>query len=471
MSLTTRRVGEAAGLAALLAGAAAVYLRALDTRSTYDEGVYLASLREYQAGEPLGSSVFVSQPPGFYWLLDALSALAGTALPDLRTAMLVPALGCLVAAWGLGRALAGPPAGLAAAGLAAVAPPFPTEALRIQADTPAVALGVASLAAAAWSLRSVGRLRVGLAALAGVLIACALLVKLLALPFLVALGALAVRERIRPRLALAFGAGAAAVLLLATAAVAGELRAVVDGAVGLHLRKRDIGEPWFEPNVRALVNVLDLRTPFGLLVVPLGLAAWAARGVREGVPLGWLWLGAAAAALFLVLQRPLLDHHMVLLAVSLAVPAAVALAAVRSSPRWLPLAAVAVVAVGLGAGAAQELRRLDRNAQPEPESVAWAAAELARRTPPDAVVVSDLPIVLHDAGRRTAPGLVDTSFARFEGGLTAAEVLEELRRSGVDAVVVGRAFRSQPELLRALEERYPESVAGPGEVVIRLPRG
>jgi hypothetical protein len=471
MSRSARaRVGEGAALAGLLAAAAALYVRALHTRSTFDEGVYLASLREYQAGEPLGSSIFVSQPPGFYWLLDALSSFAGTGLADLRAAMLVPVLGCLVACWALGRALAGPAAGLAAAAVVAVAPPFPTEALRVQADTPSIFFGVAALAAAAWSVRAGRRGRFALAALAGGLIACALLIKLLALPFLVALAALAVRRRIPSRTAFAFGAGAAAVLLVATVAVAGELRAVLDGAVGLHLRKRDIGEPWFEPNLQTLLRFLDPRTPFGLLVVPLGFAAWAARLVREGVALGWLWLGAAGSAVFLVLQRPLLDHHMVLLEVALAVPAAVALASTRRRPRWVPAAALAVVAVGLAAGAVQELRRLDRNDRPEPDSVSWAAREIDRRTSPGALVVSDIPIVLHLAGRRTAPELVDTSFARFEGGLTAEEVLDEIRRTHPKAVVVGRAFRYEPELLRGLETRYPEVVEGPDDVVIRFPR-
>jgi 4-amino-4-deoxy-L-arabinose transferase-like glycosyltransferase len=461
------RLGEGAGLALVLTGAAALYLRSVDGASTYDEGVYLASLREYQAGEPLGSSVFVSQPPGFYWLLDLLSRLAGSDLVDLRTAMLVPVLGCLVAAWALGRALAGPVAGVATAGLVAVAPPFPTEALRIQADTASVAFGVAALAAAAYGVPA---RRGRLIALSGALVACALLVKLLALPFLVALAVLALRERVPLRAALAFAGGAAAVLLVAGLAVAGELGAVLDGMIGLHLRARD-GEPWFAENVRTVAGFLDPRTPFGLLVVPFGFAVWAARLVRGGVRLAWLWLGAAAAALFLVLQRPLIDHHMVVLAVALALPAAVALASVRRPPSWAPAAAAAVLALGVGPGAFQELRRLDRNLRPEPDSVTWAAGQLSRLTVPEALVVSDLPIVLHYADRRTAPSLVDTSYVRFEGDLTAEAVLEDIRQLHPDAVVVGRAFRDQPELLRALARDYPESVEGADGLLIRLRPG
>jgi 4-amino-4-deoxy-L-arabinose transferase-like glycosyltransferase len=465
------RLGEALALVLVLGAAAALYLRSLHDASTYDEGVYLASLREYQAGEPLGESVFVSQPPGFYWLLDALSSFAGSSLVDLRAAMLVPVLGCLVAAWALGRALAGPAAGVAAAALVAVAPPFPTEALRIQADTASIAFGVAALAATAYAFPSGRRGQLWLAGLAGALLACALLVKLLALPLLAAVAALALRERIPLRVGLAFAGGAAAVVLLAAAAVAGELRAVVDGMVGLHLRVREGGDPWLEENLRAVARFLDPRTPFGLLLVPLGFAVWAARRVRGGVPLGWLWVGAATSALFLVLQRPLLDHHMVLLAVALALPSAVALASAQPSPRWLPAAGAAVLALGLGPGALQELRRLDRNVTPEPDSVAWAAGELSRLTVPDALVVSDLPIVLHYADRRTPPELVDTSYVRFGSDLTAADVLADIRQAHPDAVVVARAFRDQPTLLRALEVDYPESVRAEDGLLIRLRPG
>ena len=43
--------------------------RALGARTNFDEGVYLASLDAMRRGQELGSEIYTSQPPVFYWLL------------------------------------------------------------------------------------------------------------------------------------------------------------------------------------------------------------------------------------------------------------------------------------------------------------------------------------------------------------------------------------------------------------------
>jgi hypothetical protein len=434
------RALEAAAVAVVLAAQGAVLAGSLDRATSYDEGVYLASLDALQAGEELGTEVFASQPPGWYLLLRAL-AFFGDSVPDLRLAMLGVALAGTVAAWALGRALAGPVAGIGAAALLAVAPPWPTEAVRVTADVPSVVLALAGLALAL-RLKPAG----------GAVLALAVSVKLFALTAAVPLLGFA-----RRRQALVALAGAAVVAAAFLIAYAGSLGAIWHDAVGFHDAARTVG-PTVGDNAGRVLRFLDWRTPFGWLV-PLGAVAAAAR-VRSTWPL-WLW--AAAAAVFLVWHRPLLDHHLVLLAAPLAVAAGTALGAAR-----LPRAALALLALAVAAGFVQEQRRLADNDGPEPPDVVAAARLLAESTRPGELVGSDLPIVPHLAGRRLPGELVDTSTVRFaSGSLTPEEVLDVLEREHIGAVVVGRSFRDYPDLLAALERRYPVERRA-GEITVRL---
>jgi 4-amino-4-deoxy-L-arabinose transferase-like glycosyltransferase len=132
-----RRLGPELGVvAALLAAAGFLFSRNLDTATNYDEGVYLASLDALEHGQTLGSEVFASQPPGFYLLLRIVGWLTPHSVHSARIGFLVVAvLGC-GAAYALGRALGGLEGGIFAAGLLAILPPFPGEAMRVDADVP-----------------------------------------------------------------------------------------------------------------------------------------------------------------------------------------------------------------------------------------------------------------------------------------------------------------------------------------------
>ncbi len=110
----------------------------------------------------------------------------------------------------------------------------------------------------------------------------------------------------------------------------------------------------------------------------------------------------------------------------------------------------------LAAGYAQQWRRVELLADPEPD-VRAAADVVAAATGPGDTIVSDLPIVAHLAERSLPGELVDTSFVRFESGsLDAACVLAATDAAGARVAVVGRMFRSEPAVLAGLETRFPE---------------
>lgn len=452
---------EALLLGGVLLAAGALYASSLHAAANYDEGVYLASLDALGHGQALGTDVYASQPPGFYVLLQALSLLPGDGVVGLRTAFLLVALVGLVAAYAIGRKLAGVAGGLGAAALLAVTAPYPVQAARVQADTASVALALAAVAVLCYAGRCSWR-----AAAAGVLAGAAVSVKLLALPIIAPIAVLLVARRSwRAAGALVAGAWVAWIALAGT--YAGALGELWQTVVTDHRLARSLGPSLADNADRVLLHPLDWATPAGVLV-PIGLVCAVVFLRRvELLALG-AWIVASAA--FLVYQRPLLDHHLVLLATVLAVTAGAGIGgAVTRVPRPARLALAGVAALAVLAGFVQEERRLDRQAG-EPDAVRWAAEQLRRHTYPGELVATDLPIVPYLAGHRVPGQLIDSSYVRLgTGALTDAAILEELERGPIQAVVVGRLYTERPALVEALHARYPTRLSSGGVTLYLFP--
>jgi hypothetical protein len=417
------RARDPAALAVVLAAAATLFTRGLDDRTSYDEGVYLASLDALRHGQELGRDVFASQPPGFYLLLRLLGLPAGRSLDGMRLGLVVIALVGVVAAYLLGRRLAGWAGAVAAAALVIAAPPYAAQAPRVAADTPSIALSLCALAVAAYGLE---RERIGAPFAAGALAAAAIATKLLAIPVIVPLAVLAWRRRLDRRAAAALLGGAALVAAALVIAYGGVLGDLWRDAVDFHrdARSADVGQSAGS----RLVDYFSLRTPTTWVAAAGAVAAVAFR--RHLV----LWSWAAAAMIFLLVQAPLLDHHFVLLAAALTTAAGTSLVAGRGR---LLLAGLAVACAGAAAGWVQDYRQIDRSTEPEPAEVRAAAAAVRELTRPGELVASDLPIVPWLADRRMPGDLVDTSAVRFAtGSLTPRDV----SRAPVRVFVAGREF-------------------------------
>jgi 4-amino-4-deoxy-L-arabinose transferase-like glycosyltransferase len=440
---------EVAPLAVVLAAAGVLFDRALALPPSFDEGVYVAQTDALLHGQRLGTDVFAAQPPGFHWLLLLGARLGGATVGTLRLEILAFALLGLVAAYLAARALAGPWAGLAAAAVLAVAPPYPTYSVQVSADLPGTVLALLALACL---LTARGRRRAY--ALGGLLLAAAEWVKLDAV--LVALPALAyVGVR---RLGVAAGAALAA-SAAGLVVLAGSLPDVWHGAVSYHLAAR--GTDDLSDNLAALRSFFHPHQPFTWLVV----AALLATVARRTEPRPALWGTALLSALFLLWHHPLHDNHLVLLSVTLAVPVGAALATARP---FLPV--VALVALLVAAGYVQETHRLERNAAPIRAELRWAASVVDEHSKPADLVLSDEPLVGPLAHRRLVGSLIDTAVLRFDSGyLTDREVLDEVDRARPPVVVAGRAFLARPALLRGLAERYPRRVERAGVTVYLRP--
>jgi 4-amino-4-deoxy-L-arabinose transferase-like glycosyltransferase len=449
----------ALGLAGLLAIAGLVYARGLDAAANYDEGVYLASLDALRHGQELGTDVYASQPPGFYVLLQALSLLPGDGVGAIRVAFLLVGLGGLVAAYFIGRRMAGGWGGMGASALLALTAPYPVQAARVQADTPCVALSLAAIAVAFYAKRCPWRW-----AGVGVLAGSAIAVKFLALPVVAPIAVLLFARR-SWQAAWACIAGAAVVWAALLISYAGALGELWESVVSDHRDARGLGPAFWDNAERVFLHPLDRRTAAALLVL-FGLLA--AIGLLRGLELLALGLWTGTTVVFLLAQQPLLDHHFVLLTATLAVPAGAGLGAyVVYTPRMRKGAVVAFAVILLTLAAIQELDRLGDQDGDTP-GVTWAADQLRARTSPEDLVGTDLPIVAYLADRRLPGQLVDTSFVRLgTGSLTDDEILDELE--GVRAVVVGREFANRPALIRELAARYPQRSSRNGVTIYRAP--
>ena len=447
-----------------MAAQAALFGRLVGSDTDYDEGVYLSSVDALEHGQRLGEDVFAPQPPVFYLLLRLIALAGADSVRGFQIGMVVVAVATCLAAYLLGRALAGPVAGLTASALLAIAPPFPLFAHRVLADIPPLGLALVSFWLA-WQARL--RRSAALAVAAGAVLTLAVCVKpnaVLALPSFLAL--LLWERSGRRRAFVGALAGAAAVagtLLLAYRDVLGELW---ESVVTYHRDARDT--PDVIDKTHELVTFLNWRTPFAWLVVA-GLAASILLLRRRRLDAVWaLWLWAAVSIGFLVYHHPLHYNHLLALPVVLAVPAGIAVGAYvdRLPRRELAIGALALV---LAAGYVQQQRRVTLDDVPEEPALVQAAEILRRETGPDDLVVSDQPIVPFLADRRVAGPLVDLAVLRFQtGSLTTQEVLDELQRSDVRAIVVGRAVGQQAELLAAIRQRYRRvGTAGTVEVYTR----
>ncbi len=441
---------EGVALGGLVVAQVLLFGRLVGTDTDYDEGVYLTSVDALEHGQKLGADVFAPQPPGFYLLLRLISFAGADSVRGFHWGMVAVAIATCAAAYLLGRAMAGPLAGLCASALLTIAPSFTLIAHQVLADVPPLALSLLAFWLA-WEAQR--RERVGAVAVAaGAAMAFALAVKpnaALALPTFLLL--LLWRNSRRERAfagALGGAAGISAVLLLAYRDVLNELWQSV---VVYHRDARDT--PAVVDRSHELATFLNWKTPFAWLVVA-GLAASLLLLRRRNEPVWALWVWAVVSFAFVAFHHPLHHNHLVVLPVALATPAAIGLAALARRVRP-EAAAVGVLALLLAAGYAQQHRRLAVAEVPEQPALIAAAETLRRVTTPDDLVVSDQPLVPFLAGRVVWGPLVDTANLRFQtGSLTPAEVLRELDRGDVAAVVVGRSFLRQPLVLAGIRKRY-----------------
>lgn len=432
----------------ILAAAAVLFTRELRVPPSFDEGVYLAQTDALLHGQRLGTDVFAAQPPGFHWLLLAVAHVDGLGVDQVRLGVLALALIGVVAAYSLGRTLAGgPAAGLAAAAILAVTPPYPTFAAQASADMPGTVLALVALACVIGARGRRSWLVVG-----GLIFAAAESVKLDALILLLPVLIYTALRRLRGSELGIFVGAALLALGAGVAIIGGALPAVWHGAVSYHLAARSAGGG--SDNFHAARAFFHVHQPFTWMALAALVCASVLRP-RLRLPIWPLWATAAVATGFVLWHRPLHDNHLVLLSVAFAVPVGTTLVASRARAGRLSVLAAPALVLAIGAGYYQDMRQLNRNAASLPPAVMWAVAQADAKAKPDQLVVSDDPIIPVLAHRRIVGSTIDTALLRFDTGyLTDADVLRAIDKHDVPLVIAARAFLSRRSLLAAIAKRF-----------------
>lgn len=469
-------VAEAGALAIVLAAALYLWTRDIHTYPNFDEGNYLGSLDALRHGQALGKDVFLDQPPGWYLLLVAVSYPFGNSLTGVRTGLAVVTLAAVLAAYLCGRIAGGPVAGIVAAAVMAVARPLPGFAATVESEPASAALAVVAVALAVVAYR--GRFRAWAAFGSGVLLAAATAVKLPGLTAALPIVALAVLCGTGPlaRRLLWPPAGFAAVCALIVIAYRNALPQIWHGVFVTHARI--LGTNTATSNLHRAATFVDPRTPSGCLFIAGAIASiiLVVRG-RERRLLASLWLWIVTGYAFILAMHPLSDHHIVFLAVSIALPAGVGLGLLVAElglRRPAGIALAAAVAAFAIAGIVKQRHEMVTAAAPEPPEIAWAVRQLRAHTTPGQLVVSDLPIVPYFARRQMPGQLIDTSIGRIAlEDLPPAGVLRIIDQTKPTAVIIGRMFQTKPAIVSGIRARYARQLhyqLQPGYLDIYLDR-
>jgi hypothetical protein len=439
-------------------------VRQLHAAATFDEGVYLNSLRSLEHGYSLGRDVYASQAPGFYELLR----LASSGLPDtehsLRLVFTSLTIAGFAAVYYVARSFGGFAAGASATILVAASHPCWGVGTRVAPDGPAAsvaAVGIA-VAVAAWRRRNAPLASVALSALAGALVGFAVSIKLSSITAVAALAALYVLLRPRGRDVAALLAGAGALAAALVGVFWNVLPELWRDAVALHLHARSLrasqvsvvgGTVGIRSNFHQLIHSFLPRTELSFWFFALGCALLAVTSLRgnDRRPLALL-VWPLVVVLFLLWQQPLFEQHVYLLSAAAAAPSGIGLGRIFETVRRRDLLRSAGQAFAVLALAALFVQA-SRTASPSDSAGLGQAVALIREwtSPGDYVVASDSPIVAFRAHRPVPPSLVDTSFVRIlTGSLTSPETSREIREWHVRAVLTGYRFDRWPALIREL---------------------
>ena len=432
----------------------------------YDEGVYWLSLQSMQAGHPLFSAVYSSQPPAFLLFAQPPWALLGASITAARAVMLAWAVVGVTAGSVIAWRLGGRAAAVAAAVVLAVDPLMVRQSIVLQADGPATSLALVAVAMAALAVTvRPPRWAAAAAAGAGAALVTGVLTKLFdvaAIPPLVALLALSPMWR---RLAIAACAGAllaAAVILLP---LHGAWAAIWNDSVGLHVNTRSITYGI------SLGDALAQRWYLEVIAAAGAVFGW--RRHRRLVITGLVWVAGGVAAM--AATTPLWQHHAVSLSPGLALLVAagvssVATSLVRGGMPAMPWSAATLGAAALaGSGVilVSGLGQLQASNDFGP-----IVSRLSQATSASAEVLGDEQFAQALAHRPAPPQFVDTSHTRLIGsGVTAQQLEDTASRDPVCAVLfaTGR-MASVPGFEAWVAAHYPERLdAGSGRSLYVIP--
>jgi hypothetical protein len=427
-------------LIGLLALQAALFAQPIHSGASYDEAVYLAAVDALRHGQSLGAQIFAAQFPGFYDLLRGISFVSGIGVVAIRWGMLGVTLLGSVGGFLVGRRFGGNAGGLLAAAFLIIAPPLDLFGWQVLADGPTLALTLLAL--------GVATLPGTLAAVAaGAIFGAAFTLKITALTGLPTIVWFLRRRSLLGTVSFLVVVG------LELLAHAGALGSLWQSDIRYHEEARSTPAVMAHPH-RQIVDQIPHATPFFWLAIVAGLAGVIFFVRRRPLGTGPLWVWVGLSVVFLLVQKPLHDNHLINFPFPLAVASGTTIgAAILRVPTRIRMALLSALALVVAAAYVQQWHRVQLAKTPEPPSNVAAARALGHLTKPGAHTVDDRPIISFLAHRRVYGPLVDLALLRFETrSVTDDDVIAGLRRS--QAAVVSRSLRTRPRVLAYLRSAY-----------------
>lgn len=394
---------------------------------SFDDGVFGATADAMRDGARPYRDLFSSQGPLHLPLLYVADLLGLRTLNAPRLLALAAGVVITLGAYLIARRLAGRRAGIVAALLATTSGSILLVTTGISGDGPAIAFAVAAVAMAL-SYRE--RPSMGRAVAAGVLVGCALAVKLLAAPVVIPVTVLLWSHRRRAHLV---AAGATALAVIAILAAPWGYDRVWDQSVRYHREARRYGvgsAAW-----RIVQTLVERDTIVTLTAVVVGACAFLRRGNHDRDTPNepwwtrpWVWLSAwfIAQVGMLLTESAMWRPHVSELVVPLCLLAALAL------PSWRVLVITWIVAAPLFLVNVVPFVR--------PGGYRGDAAVLARELralPAGSWVVGDEPGFAWRTGHRVPDGFIDTSIKRIDQRrITRRDLVVAARDKRTCAVVV-----------------------------------
>jgi 4-amino-4-deoxy-L-arabinose transferase-like glycosyltransferase len=422
----------------------------------FDEGVYFTTFKSIQRGFPVYAQTYLSQPPGFFVAVYPLYVIFGSSLEAGRLAVFCNSLLGLIAIVWLGWELRSGIVGFIAISALFTIPLYRLEILTLHADalpSPYSAMALAAM----FRFHHVTQRR--WLVLSGGCGAFAFLTKAdvsILLPIMVGVLCLTGAERskwLQSGKALLIFAAAYAVTLLCFSLPFG-FAAIYNNVVTLRLQLLATTRPdltLFFLRLNAQPSVVIL---LGLGCVTVGIAAYRTKQMRLPLLIVTTWV--LASLVMLAVYRPLLEHHMVLLALPTALFFAFALVSCAHSYKRAsllvlnisPTLIVIITTIWCGVSFITHFQSPIQSPNGGgvhgliPEQVQQDGLDLILKyTEPQDYIVTDDGLIAGLSDRRVPPALVDISGAKISAGTITLEAFRENLQHYQPKLILAWAYR------------------------------
>lgn len=404
----------------------------------YDEGVYIQTLRSLNGHHQLYTSIFYSQPPIFIQSIYPFYRIFGSSILAARIGISFFAILTLLATYKLASRMGGHPTGLIAALLLMLNLTFLKESTILQAEIPSLALTTMSLLLFyVWWRQEIFIYKISYSCLSIIFLVLAILTKLSSLVILPSLALVVIfsiiyspKKELKTTLSsLLIGLFVGLIFsVIITLPYHDHLTALLDQVINYHFAAKNISLT-NSKNILTLLSFIKQNYILVALMLIGGVLSIARRNIYLYPILVWLLFNT----IFLLNQKPLFPHHLVLILPSMAIIAALTLDKSLANSLFKPLPYLSIfliIILGLES-LRSELKynnNLTKKDHQEMVTNDQVKLDIKDNIKPNENIISDNQFLIDQSDRSTPPELVDTSIVRIESNYLSNQELIKIAK-------------------------------------------